>query len=832
MRQLRRVVTHPVFVLSVVFAALPLALPLIGSTVGLGTEIVLYTLYGIGYNLLLGYTGLVSFGPSAYFGVAAYAAGLTQIHLSQNVLLAVVLGTAASAITGLVLGVLILRRRGLYFSLLTLAFTQLFYEIAFQWTDLTGGENGLQGVTRPGLDNRLLFHAFCSVIVILAIYLLWRLVHSPFGRVLEAIRDNEQRARCLGYDTGRYKLVAFVLSSTFMGLAGTLLTFLIQGVYADIMNWQHAGDPVMMTILGGMHHFLGPMWGSMVFLVLRDQLSSHTEHWWLFFGAVLIGFILLSPEGLSGIHARLRRGARWGLTQTVIPPRPAEARVLGNGHPVAVDDRPVLSVRSLSKRFGKLVVADNVNLELRRGELHSLIGPNGAGKTTLFNMLTGLVPSDEGEVFFKEKNINALTPERRVNAGLGRSFQILSVFRNLTVFENVRIAVQAHSPQRFSLWRDAYHLPELIARTWAILDSVGLGERAKETASDLPHGEQRLLEIAITLATEPEVLLLDEPLAGLATADRERIGSLIRRLVGQHGILLIEHDIDRVISLSDRITVLHQGQVIAQGAPQAVVNHPQVITAYIGRREEARPTLPTGSPAPRRQAGVPILALRRVTSGYGGSRVLRDLNLEVGEGELVALLGRNGVGKTTTLRTIMGTVKPTAGSIEFRGHPIGGRSPHRINRLGVSIVPEGRRIFPNLTVLDNLQLAQRPGGWRLEEAFGLFPSLRALQGSKGESLSGGELQMLAIARALMAPTTLVLLDEPLEGLAPTIVNEVLSAIAKLRGRTSILLVEQKVDLALQMANRVYVMVSGEIAYAGDAETLRRDESLKVRLLGV
>ncbi len=340
------------------------------------------------------------------------------------------------------------------------------------------------------------------------------------------------------------------------------------------------------------------------------------------------------------------------------------------------------------------------------------------------------------------------------------------------------------------------------------------------------------MEIAITLATEPEVLLLDEPLAGLGQNDRERIGALVRRLAGRHSILMIEHDIDRVLSLSDRITVLHQGRVIAEGAPQAVVNQPEVVTAYLGRREEARPAIHAGARAPRERAKAPILKLGDVTSGYGGSRVLRDVNLEVGEGEVVALLGRNGVGKTTMLRTIMGTVKPTGGAIEFCGHPIGGRPPHRINRLGISIVPEGRRIFPNLTVLNNLQLAQRPGGWSVGEVFKLFPSLGNLQGSKGESLSGGELQMLAIARALMAPTRLILLDEPLEGLAPAIVNEVVAAIAKLQGRTSILLVEQKVDLALQMADRAYVMVSGKMAYAGDAEALRQDESLQVRLLGV
>jgi ABC-type branched-subunit amino acid transport system ATPase component/ABC-type branched-subunit amino acid transport system permease subunit len=765
--------------------------------------------------------------------VAAYAAGLCQLHLVRSLYPSVAAGTAAAALTGLLIGVLILRRRGLYFSLLTLAFTQLFYEIAFRWTDVTGGENGLQGITRLEFESPLGFYAFCAVVVFGAVYLLWRIAHSPFGRVLQAIRDNDERARCLGYNTDRYKLLAFVLSSAFMGLAGSLLTFQIQGVYADNLNWQHAGDPVMMTILGGMHHFLGPFWGAGIYILLSDQLSSYTEHWWLAFGALLIALVLLSPEGLSGIWARLRRRPPWHLTRAAIPPRPVTGGLRGDGRPAAAaGGGPILAVRGLRKRFGNLVVADGVDLDLRPGELHSLIGPNGAGKTTFFNMLTGLVPADGGQILFKGQDLAPLAVHERIGSGLARSFQIVSVFKNLSVFENVRVAVQARSPRRFSLWRDATALEGVVERTWGLLEVVGLEGRAAEDAADLSHGEQRLLEIAITLATEPEVLLLDEPLAGLADYERERISALVRRLAGRHTILLIEHDIDRVRSLSDRITVLHEGHIIADGAPAEVVSQPQVITAYLGRpTAAAQPEVPAAArPAPA-VAG-PILRLAEVNAGYDGSRILHDVSLEVREGEIVALLGRNGVGKTTTLRTIVGALRPASGAIEFRGTAIERSTPDRVNRLGISIVPEGRRIFPNLTVLDNLLLAQRTGGAGLEEVWELFPRLRQLGAARGETLSGGERQMLAIGRALMAPTSLMLLDEPLEGLAPSIVTEVLQAIARLRGRTSILLVEQKVDLTLRLADRAYVMVNGRVAHEGKAEALRRDEKLQVQLLGV
>jgi branched-chain amino acid transport system ATP-binding protein len=821
---------HPILIAAVVFAILPFVLPRFGSAATLATEIAIYALYALGFNLLLGYTGLVSFGASAFFGTASYAAGLASIHLVGNPFPCILLGTAFAAALGLVLGAIILRRRGIYFSLLTLAFTQLFYEIAFKWTDFTGGENGLQGVARPVLASDLAYHFFVAAVVLLAMYAVWRIVHSPFGRVLQAIRDNQQRARCLGYNVGAYQLGAFVVSATIIGLAGSLLTFLIQSVYADNLNWQHAGDPVMMTILGGIHHFLGPLWGSMIFIVLSDQLSSVTEHWWLFFGALLIGFILLSPEGLSGTCLRLLGSRSWTLTADRLPPRPAQ---LGARADTELPDAPtgtVLVVRDLCKSFGSLVVAENVGLRVRAGSLHSVIGPNGAGKTTLFNMLTGLIPSDAGSVLFRGRDIGAEPAHARIDAGIARSFQIVSVFRGLSVFETVRVAVQARSPSRASLWRDAYKLPGANDRAWQLLASVGLTDRADTLCADLAHGEQRLLEIAVALATDPQLLLLDEPLAGLGDADRERIGALIRDLAGRHTVLLIEHDIDRVLALSDRISVLHQGRVIAEGAPAEIANDPGVMEAYLGHGRGARPVEPAAV-APR-IAAEPLLALHAVHAGYEGSEILHDMRLDVRPGEVVALLGRNGVGKTTTLRVIMGALKPRSGLVHFAGIDIRRLAPDRINRLGIAMVPEGRRIFPNLTVLENLMLAAREGGWSIDEIYELFPRLRTHRDSRGENLSGGERQMLAIARALMAPQKLMLLDEPFEGLAPAVVNEVLAAVERLRERTSILLVEHKIDLVLHLAERTFVMVNGQIAFAGESAALQRDLEMQKRLLGV
>jgi ABC-type branched-subunit amino acid transport system ATPase component/ABC-type branched-subunit amino acid transport system permease subunit len=832
MNAFRKSFLHPILVAGIVFALLPFVLRWIGSTTTLATEIAIYALYALGFNLLLGYTGLVSFGASAFFGAASYAAGIAVLRLFDNMYFAILFGTVTAGVLGLVIGLLILRRRGIYFSLLTLAFTQLFYEIAFKWTDLTGGENGLQGISRSSLVSPLAYHYFVVGVVLCGMYAIWRIVHSPFGRVLQALRDNEQRVRCLGYDTKRIKLIAFIISATVIGLGGSLLTFLIQSVYADNLNWQHAGDPVMMTILGGIHHFLGPTWGAIIFIILSDQLSSLTEHWWLFFGAILIGFILLSPEGVSGIWIRLRGRRNWTLTAEDLPSPPKDLKGLLDldSAPPATGQEIVLSVDGLSKKFGSLVVADEVGLRVEARTLHSLIGPNGAGKTTFFNMLTGLLPNEGGTLTFRGIDITAMPAHKRIDAGLARSFQIVSVFTNLTVFETVRVAAQARSPYRSSLWRDAYRLPYVCEKAWTLLATVGLADRARELCANLAHGEQRLLEIAVALATEPELLLLDEPLAGLGDAERERIASVIRKLSRSHAVLLIEHDIDRVLALSDRITVLHQGRVIAEGESAGIANDPKVLEAYLGRHGTKRiQPVSTGNATVERGL---LLTLSGVDAGYNASQILHDVDLEVREGEVVALLGRNGVGKTTTLQTIMGLLKPTSGTITFDGHNITSLSPDRINRRGIAIVPEGRRIFPNLTVAENLALAQREGGWPLEDIYQLFPKLRTRVDARGENLSGGERQMLAIGRALCAPQRLILLDEPFEGLAPSVVAEVLAAIEKLRERTSILLVEHKVDLVLDFADKAYVMVNGEIVHAGPSSVLQSDLELQSKLLGV
>jgi ABC-type branched-subunit amino acid transport system ATPase component/ABC-type branched-subunit amino acid transport system permease subunit len=832
-----RAARHPLVWLYAWFLVIPLVMTAVKSTVSLGTEIVVFTLLAIAYNLLMGYTGLVSFGHSAFFGLGGYAAGLVQIHLVKGMVVPLLAGVAVATLAGAVIGFLLMRKRGVYFSLLTLAFTQMFFYVVYGATGVTGGENGLGGIERFPLgagvlrvdlgDKRVYYYATAGVAAA-AIWVLWRVVHSPFGRVLQGIRENEQRASFVGYDVRRYKLAAFVVSCAFAGLAGALYTFLLNFAYPESLHVTMAGEIAAMTLVGGMRSFVGPAIGAAVFVFMRDTLSSWTQNWLVYFGVIFIAFVMFSPNGIVGVVQRLR-GLRRGATvpaPVALPATPAPAAPA----PVTRDDgRPLLEVDGVTKYFGGLAAVDGASFGVKRGELRSVIGPNGAGKTTLFNVVTGLLAPDAGAARFEGAVITGLPPHRVVARGVSRSFQIISVFQSLSVFENVRLAVQAKHPRRFAMLTDSTRLTDAAAEAARLLQAVGLAEHAGTLAANLSHGDQRLLEIAIALATRPTLLLLDEPLAGLSASDRVRVAALIRALHGSVTIVLIDHDIDQVLALSDRITVLHQGRVIAEGAPAEIQKNAEVQTAYLGH---LKVTAGAGAGLARAE-GAPLLGVVSVDAFYGKSHVLHDVSLDVFPGEVVALLGRNGAGKTTTLAAITGVVPPRGGRITYRGRDITGGAPEAIARQGVGLVPQGRRIFPNLSVLENLTIARRgQGGWTLERVFETFPRLHQLRHASGGTLSGGELQLLAIARALMGNVELLLLDEPFEGLAPTMVETVWNVLHALKGETTLLLVEQNADLALALAGRAYVINNGSIAWSGHATTLRAQDDLRRRLLGV
>jgi ABC-type branched-subunit amino acid transport system ATPase component/ABC-type branched-subunit amino acid transport system permease subunit len=825
--------------------ALPLLTGLLGMPPSVASEIAIFALVGLGFNLLLGYTGLVSFGHGAYFGIAAYGVALFQLHLfPDSLLVPIALAILLCATLGPLVGFLVLRRRGVYFALLTLAFTALLYYVAFRWTAFTGGENGLGGFARPALlglriDDQLLFYWLVAGAAFLATWLLWRIVQSPFGRVLVAIRENEQRAEFLGYSVQRYKLMAFVISVTAAGLGGSLIALLKYFVSADLVHVNQSGEILAMSIIGGTRSFLGPAVGALFYVLFREILSAYTASWQFYFGLLFMGFILFSPTGLVGLWGRLRSPfQRQEETLAAMAARAAPSAAGGlpaflraKGPPA---DQPLLECRAVGKRFGSFTAVAAVDLQLRDRRLHALIGPNGAGKTTLFNVLSGMYPPDTGEFVFLGESIGGLGASSVVSRGLARSFQVTNLLPGLTVFENLRLSLQAGDPRRFNPWRPAGTLDEVNRETEELIAFLGLKGLERALAADLSYGGQRLLEIGLALGAKPKLLLLDEPLAGLSADERERVIALAKRLAEHMAVLMIEHDIDRVFAFADSITVMNEGRVLVSGTPEQVRHHPQVQEVYLG---SGRPTHAFERPRAA-AAGNEVLRLDAVNAYYGKSHILHDVSLTVGESEVVALVGRNGAGKSSTFKSIMGLNPPRRGEVRFLGRRITGRPPEEAARLGIGLVPQGRRLFPNLTVAENLQLGglRRTRGsgahWDLERIFQYFPQLRSLMWAKADVLSGGEQQMVAVARALTGHVRCLLLDEPFEGLAPQVKDEVARSIDRLRGEISILIVEHDLDQVLALADRVYVLDRGRITHEGPAGPLLHDLEFRKQVLWV
>ncbi len=838
------VLRHPLLVLAAALAVLPFFTGALGLPISIASEIALFALVGLGFNLLLGYTGLLSFGHGAFFGLAAYAAALFQIHLApDSFLLPVAFAVALAALAGLVIGFLVLRRRGVYFSLLTLAFTAMAFYIVYRWTSFTGGENGLGGVRRPDLlgvdlDDQTTFYVLIALVVFLAAVLIWRVVRSPFGRVLVAIRENEQRALFVGYPVRRYKLIAFVLSTTALGLAGSLSAYLHYFVSADRVHVVFSGEILAMTVIGGMGHFLGPPLGALFFILFREILTQYTAAWQFYFGLLFMAFILFSPMGLIGLGERLlapfRRYAEdlAAMAARAKPlPNPELPPFLKRSNPPAPGEA-LLVCRDVAKRFGGLVAIASADLEVQARRLQALIGPNGAGKTTLFNVVSGMYPPDAGAIMLQGERVDGLPADRLVARGIARSFQITNLFPGLTVQENLRLGIQATNPGRFDLWRAADDHEVVNDQTRALLEFLGLKGLEPAPVEQLSYGGQRLLEIGVALTAKPRILLLDEPLAGLAAAERERIAGLIRRLAAEMAVVLVEHDIDRVFAFADEITVMSDGKVLVHGSAEAVRSDPEVQRVYLGAGRKALVRVTPKAATP----GAPVLEIEGINTYYGKSHILHDVALEVREGEAVALLGRNGAGKSSTIKSIMGIAPPRSGRISYQGQEIQGKAPEEIARLGIGLVPQGRRLFPNLTVDENLAmggLRRRRGAgvhWDRERIFEYFPRVRERLASKADVLSGGERQMVAIARALAGNVKLLLLDEPFEGLAPAVTEEIFKTLDALRGEVPILIVEHDLDLVLALADRAYVLDRGQITHEGPAEPLLADLDYRKQVL--
>ncbi len=497
--------------------------------------------------------------------------------------------------------------------------------------------------------------------------------------------------------------------------------------------------------------------------------------------------------------------------------------------------------------FGGVHALRDFALTVEPREVHGLIGPNGAGKTTAINVMTGLVRPSAGTL---ELDGTPFVPRARglVARGVARTFQTPAIFPDLSALDNVLVG--GYSAGRSGLFGGSVRSPATIAeeralaeraRTW--LARVGFEDDPAVPARSLAFGAHRKIEVARALMTQPRFLLLDEPTAGLAAAEVARFAALLRMLRDEHGvtILLVEHNVPFVFGLCDRVTAMHEGARIADGTPEAVRRNPAVVESYLGEAHEAQVHVlerPIDPGAGARDAAA-MLDVRDVVSGYGATTIIRGATLHVAHGEAVALFGRNGAGKSTLLNTIAGWPRARSGTITWHGADITRHAPERIVASGIGLVPQERSVIARQSVDDNLLLAtfglrlsKAEIRARIDDAMTRFPRLAERRTQLAGSLSGGERQMLAIAKVLMRKPSLLMLDEPSIGLAPSIVDEVQAIVGALRSEgLPVLIAEQNVTWVVPIADRAYLIDTGAIVEEGAPATLADAGALAERYLG-
>jgi branched-chain amino acid transport system permease protein len=580
----------------VVVAVVLLALPFLGVDdyyLHLLIMAGLFFLLAAGMNLLLA-AGQLNLGHTAFFGIGAYTSALLALHYGLSPLWTLPVAAAFTGVVGYLLGRLTLKLRGAYFVLVTVGFAEVIRLVATNWMDLTQGPMGLAGVPPFNLGTERLtlvskrdYYYLMAVMAGATLYLTARLLGSRIGRALRAIQSNESLAESSGISAYAHTMLALVVSCVLAGAAGGFYAHYITFLSPELFGFQNTVTMAVMVVAGGQGMVLGPALGSLVFTFVPEMLRMAVFYRMLLYGVILLLVVMFMPRGLVFYLRALLRGRA----------RQPEASAAGDGAGfTAGDDRarmagPALAVRDVTVRFGGLAAVEDLSLDLLRGEILALIGPNGAGKSTAFNVITGFQAPDAGRVDFAGHDITSTAPYRIAERGLVRMFQRTSIFPEAPAIDNVLTA--CHRLARTSLGElvlmtSGYRREEeqLRGRARAILHFVGLDHKAEEAAKNLSCGEQRLLGLAIALAPDPSVLLLDEPAAGLNAVETERLMRLIEGIRGRGlSVLLVEHDMKLVMGLCDRVVVLNYGQKIAEGTPAEIQRHPEVIRAYLGSGE-------------------------------------------------------------------------------------------------------------------------------------------------------------------------------------------------------------------------------------------------------
>jgi branched-chain amino acid transport system ATP-binding protein len=806
-----------------------LALTLNGYWVFVLANVALLAIVGVGLNVLVGLTGQVSFGHVGFYAIGAY----TMAILTTKTGLSFWLVWPVAALVGGAFGALValpaLRVKGPYLAMITIAFGLIVEHSIVEASGLTGGQNGIMGLTAPSLgglaqgERAMALLAIGAAALALAGYA-W-LSRGTWGAAMRAVRDAETAAESVGLNPLAIKTVAFAISALCAAAAGALFAPLSGFVTPHTFGFVQSILFVLVVMIGGAGSVAGPLVGAVIVGLLPELLSGLEEYRLLFFGALLLLVLWVAPDGVAGLVRRLQQ--RWLPHRAAALPDPTAATLA-----VSTRVRQPIAAQGLTMQFGGVRAVSDLHFTAPAGRITSLIGPNGAGKSTALNMLGGFYLPTTGALALGEQALqgqNAMQISRR---GVARTYQTSQLFGSLSVQDNVALAMQrgALGPLLGSSRRCD---PAITRRAQQLLAFCGYTGHPDTLAADLPHVDRRLVEIARSLATDPDALLLDEPAAGLSREDKLRLGTLLRRIADAGlTVLLVEHDMTLVMDISHQVVVLDAGVRLAVGSPAEVQADPAVQLAYLGESLETDTATPRDAPANRPE----MLGVGSLVAGYGAEPVLHGIDLQVRRGEVVALLGANGAGKSTLMKALAGLHRPIQGGIHLEGRELMNMGAEQVVAQGVVLVPEGRQVFAELSVLDNIRLGaflQRDDREaRVEEQLVRFPRLRERLHQRAGLLSGGEQQMLAIARALMSRPRILLLDEPSLGLAPKVIAELFAALDALRREgMTLLLVDQMAGLALALADRAYVMEEGRIVAQGTSGEIAANGALAQAYLG-
>ena len=767
-----------------------------------------YGLLVLSVSLLASWSGIWSIGHPALLAIGAYTASYGSAHgwrLEATAVFAIVM----CALFGAFLGFAGSRFSVLYVALLTLAFTLVVIEIVHVWKDVTKGDQGVpvgefswMFGTFYASDNT----ALCIVVGVfgLALAVAEFMRRTPLRMRLLAAKTHPLAARTVGIAPEAQSAISFAASGAVAGLAGVMLGLVSGFVSPESFSLVLAVNIIAATVFGGTGSLIGAVVGG-AFLAGAPTLagSLSIDQPYLIGGLLILALIFL-PDGVVPSVARvLNRWTGWNdrlqsaaIAGSVNDEEPEFARkgVAESGH-------ALLEVSGLGVRYGGLQAVEGVDLNLVPGEVVAVIGPNGAGKTTFVNALSGLTGGGklDGQMLLEGRDLRKVRPVRRRRLGLGRTFQHAELFDELTILDNVLVV------RRRITRKDR-------AQAFALLQSVGLHEYAFRKPSELPFGLQKRADLARAIAESPRILILDEPFGGLDSDERAVLAANIIRVRDEGTCcIIIDHVLDDLFAVADRVVAFDFGQLVATGSPATVLQDEAVRRSYLGVIDGD-----SLQAAPKR-GGLPAISLNSTGHHYGGVRALEDIDLEVAAGSIFGVVGANGAGKSSLGRILHGSLKSSSGS---RTEALrDGRE------LRISLVPEGRALFKTLSVRENLEVAAYAGNMkgaklraRLEEMGAWLPErVRTRMDVSAGALSGGEQQLVAIARALMAEPDVLVLDEPALGLSPAMVQEVYRQIGELatQGITTILL-DQSLPRALQSCSDVVVLRQGRIVARGNA----------------